>query len=83
MAVGNKTIEITAIPKLLTMLDIENSIVRHWRVLDHLKALSVAIVNEANVTSIDYQAVHHQVAEDKQSCLADTVVMASYRHCCR
>lgn len=57
-------------------LGTELSIVRRWRVLDHLKALDVTIATEAKVTSIDAQAVHYQVAEDKQSCLADTVVMA-------
>lgn len=58
-------------------LGTELSIVRRWRVLDHLKSLGVTIATEAKVTSIDAQAVHYQIAENKQSCLADTVVMAS------
>ena len=58
-------------------LGTELSIVRRWRVLDHLKSLGVTIAKEAKVTSIDTQAVHFQMADDKQSALADTVVMAS------
>lgn len=58
-------------------LGTELSIVRRWRVLDHLKSLGVTIAKEAKVTSIDTQAVRYQVADDKQSVLADTVVMAS------
>jgi 2,4-dienoyl-CoA reductase-like NADH-dependent reductase (Old Yellow Enzyme family)/NADPH-dependent 2,4-dienoyl-CoA reductase/sulfur reductase-like enzyme len=58
-------------------LGTELSIVRRWRVLDHLKSLGVTIATEAKVTSIDTQAVHYQVKEGKQSALADTVVMAS------
>ncbi|MDG1734143.1 MAG: FAD-dependent oxidoreductase [Thalassotalea sp.] len=58
-------------------LGTELSIVRRWRVLDHLKDLGVSVVTEAKVTTIDAQAVHYQVKEEKQSGKADTVVMAS------
>lgn len=58
-------------------LGTELSIVRRWRVLDHLKQLGVNIVTHAQVTHIDEQAVHYQVKEESLSCLADTVVMAT------
>jgi 2,4-dienoyl-CoA reductase-like NADH-dependent reductase (Old Yellow Enzyme family)/NADPH-dependent 2,4-dienoyl-CoA reductase/sulfur reductase-like enzyme len=58
-------------------LGTELSIVRRWRVLDHLKDLGVNLVKEAQVTTIDEQAVHYQVKEEAQSTMADTVVMAT------
>jgi len=58
-------------------LGTELSIVRRWRVLDHLKQLGVNIVTNAQVTLIDEQAVHYQVKEESLSCIADTVVMAT------
>lgn len=58
-------------------LGTELSIVRRWRVLDHLKDLGVNLVKEAQVTTIDEQAVHYQVKEEAQSSMADTVVMAT------
>ena len=59
-------------------LGAELSIVRRWRVLDHVRALGVTLVTEAQVSSIDATAVHYKVKdEEQQSCLADTVVMAT------
>lgn len=58
-------------------LGTELSIVRRWRVLDHLKQLAVNIVTNAQVTHIDARAVHYQVKEENLSCTADTVIMAT------
>ncbi|TMM46948.1 oxidoreductase [Colwellia ponticola] len=58
-------------------LGVELSIVRRWRVLDHLKQLGVTLITKAQVTAIDDKTVHYQAQEKHQSVLADTVVMAS------
>lgn len=58
-------------------LGIELSIVRRWRVLDHVRQLGVTLITQANVTAIDTHAVHYKVDEQPRSCLADTVVMAT------
>lgn len=58
-------------------LGIELSIVRRWRVLDHVRQLGVTLITQANVTAIDTHAVHYKVDEQSSSCLADTVVMAT------
>lgn len=58
-------------------LGVELSIVRRWRVLDHLRELGVTLANEAEVTTIDAKQVHYQVKQEIQSILADTVVMAT------
>ena len=54
----------------------ELSIVRRWRVLDHVRDLGVTLVNNAQVTSVDKKAVHYQTDEGEQSVNSDTVVMA-------
>jgi len=58
-------------------LGIELSIVRRWRVLDHVRQLGVTLITQADVTAIDTHAVHYKVDEQPHSCLADTVVMAT------
>lgn len=58
-------------------LGIELSIVRRWRVLDHVRQLGVTLITQADVTAIDTHAVHYKVDEQPRSCLADTVVMAT------
>ncbi|ASM53295.1 2,4-dienoyl-CoA reductase (NADPH2) [Pseudoalteromonas nigrifaciens] len=58
-------------------LGIELSIVRRWRVLDHVRQLGVTLITQADVTAIDTYAVHYKVDEQPRSCLADTVVMAT------
>lgn len=58
-------------------LGIELSIVRRWRVLDHVRQLGVTLITQADVTAIDTHAVHYKVDEQSSSCLADTVVMAT------
>jgi 2,4-dienoyl-CoA reductase (NADPH2) len=58
-------------------LGTELSIVRRWRVLDHLKNLGVDIVAEAKVLNIDSKYVHYKVNEEQNSVIANTVVMAS------
>lgn len=70
---GRKVTILEASSKLGTEL----SIVRRWRVLDHLKELGVTLVTEAQVSSIDASAVHYQTKEEQQSVVADSVVMAS------
>lgn len=58
-------------------LGIELSIVRRWRVLDHVRQLGVTLITQADVTAIDTHAVHYKVDEQPRSCLADTIVMAT------
>ncbi|MGO2348994.1 oxidoreductase [Pseudoalteromonas nigrifaciens] len=58
-------------------LGIELSIVRRWRVLDHVRQLGVTLITQADVTAIDTHAVHYKVDEQPRSCLVDTVVMAT------
>ncbi|WP_339684571.1 FAD-dependent oxidoreductase [uncultured Pseudoalteromonas sp.] len=58
-------------------LGIELSIVRRWRVLDHVRQLGVTLITQADVTAIVTHAVHYKVDEQPRSCLADTVVMAT------
>ncbi|WP_372760047.1 FAD-dependent oxidoreductase [Pseudoalteromonas sp.] len=58
-------------------LGTELSIVRRWRVLDHVKQLGVTLITEAQVTAIDTKVVHYTRAEQAHSCVADSVVMAT------
>lgn len=54
----------------------ELSIVRRWRVLDHVRDLGVTLINNAQVTSVDEREVHYQIEGGKQKVVSDTVVMA-------
>lgn len=54
----------------------ELSIVRRWRVLDHVRNLGVTLVTNAQVTAIDKNAVHYHTEESEKSINSDTVVMA-------
>lgn len=55
----------------------ELSIVRRWRVLDHVRDLGVTLINKATVTQIDNNAVHYKTEDGEQSISSNTVVMAT------
>lgn len=54
----------------------ELSIVRRWRVIDQVRKLGVTLVNNAQVTTIDSNAVHYKTEDGEHTVGSDTVVMA-------
>ena len=58
-------------------LGVELSIVRRWRVLHNLAHFGVTLIKDAEIITIDKQAVHYKVKDGSYSVTSDTVVMAT------
>jgi 2,4-dienoyl-CoA reductase (NADPH2) len=56
---------------------VELAVVRRWRVLDELRALSVVLINKAVVKKIEPRSLHLEIEGSAVEIEADTVILAA------